>query len=200
MKQVRTIFRTFQPLVAMVFVVALLALGGKAMSEFVQRSDQRVSDQEVNQLIAVIRDGRLRESEPSRVTQAINRLGELRAVQAIDDLVSLLTFKRTFEWESQSKEVINEIQPITPGNRYPATSALAQIGEPALPALVKVLAVHEPNSVESKNSVYAILTIFRENPTQGSQYLKRAAAKASTPEAAERILQVARKLEGPPRQ
>lgn len=199
MKQVGTVVRKFQGFVVLVFFVALLGLGGKAMSEFVQRSDQRVSDQEVIQLIAVIRDERLREREPSRVVQAINRLGELRAVQAIDDLISLLTFKRTFEWESQSKEVINEIQPITPGNRYPATSALAQIGEPALPALVKVLAEHESNSVASKNSAYAILTIFRENPTQGSQYLKRAAARASTPEAAERILQVARELEGPPR-
>lgn len=156
---------------------------------------QENSEEEITRLILILGDQKLRESDPDRIIKAIQRLGELKATVAVDDLVGLLTFKQTFKWE-RDDGIVHEIQPITPGNRYPAVSALFQIGKPALPALVSVIERNEPHSPESSNAVYAVLAIFRENLPQGVKYLRKAAAKSFTSLMAQRLLTAAEHIDG----
>lgn len=184
--------------VILVLSLLLLALGGEAMSDLDQRTTESNSqpvDGETRQLLTILRDEQLREREPSKVVEAIKRLGEMRSAPAIVDLTRLLTFKQTFEWESQNDDVVVEIQPIHTGNRYPATSALSQIGKPALPELVKVIETQEPGSLAAENAIYTIAQIFREDPQNGIQYMKEAVFKAPSPDSEQRLLQAAEKIE-----
>jgi hypothetical protein len=129
--------------------------------------------------------------------EAIRRLGEIRSVAAIDDLVSLLTFKRTFRWESKDNSDIVEIQPITPANRYPAVGALMEIGSAALPALVKALETHETDSLETQNAVLVVQHVFRDQPQEAAMYLRAAATKSQTPLAGERLINAANRVSRP---
>jgi hypothetical protein len=88
----------------------------------------------------------------------------------------------------RDNDAIFEIQPIYTGNRYPATSALFQIGKPAVPALLRVIARHESNSREAKNARYTVRVTFRGDSSGADNLFKEAAAKARTPEARQRLL------------
>jgi len=155
---------------------------------------QASREAEINRLLYVVRNEQLRSSDPQQVIKAIQRLGDMRATEAIDDLTQLLSFRQTFWWE-RNDGIGVEIQPVTSGNRYPATSALFQIGRPALPALIRVIEVYETDSVESDNSTYAVQSIFRENPSEGVKYLRSAAAKSSTPLTTQHLTVAANRLE-----
>jgi len=153
-------------------------LAGAVLQEASQTEEARA-------LLSLIREKRIRAKEPQRVWDAISRLGELREEAAIPDLIGLLTFPRTFSWESPDSHM--EIQPISCGSRYPATDALAQIGRPALPALTKVVADSDPNSQRSKNAIYAIIGIFREDLQAGADYLRSFSADSRTKVKRERV-------------
>lgn len=170
-------------------VVAALKAGYRAGGDV--GLGQARGDQEVMQLLAILRNEHLRTSEPERVVEAIQRLGELKDPVSIDDLVQLLTFKRTFEQEKGNLDVINEIHLITPQGRYPATEALIAIGKPSLPALLKVVETEKSRSLASQNAVSSIMAIFREEPLKGVQYLQDAAAKSPSLEASSRFLEAA---------
>ena len=149
---------------------------------------------EISTLISDLRDSRLRQDDPERVIKTIERLGDLKATAAVDDLIQLIGFKRTFKWE-RTDGFTHELQPITPGNRYPAVSALFQIGKPALPALVKVIEISESDSVEGQNATYAVESIFRDDLPGGVKYLKDAATQSYTTMMAQRLSTAARRLD-----
>lgn len=155
----------------------------------VDPSKRQSVDQEVEQLLTVLRDEQLRESEPERVVQAILQLGRMKCIAAIDDLVQLLTFRRTLEWEKgkETGELIIELQAMSTDGRYPATGALLQIGKPSLPALIKVIETYASGSLESENAIFTVRMIFADKSSEGVQYLRKAAAKASSSEAAQRL-------------
>jgi hypothetical protein len=155
-------------------------------------SKQQPVVEEVRQLIKMLRDERLRMSEPERVVQAIERLGRMRSVEAIDDLKALLTFRRTFEWErGRPGDMYVELQLMTTDGRYPAVGALFQIGRPSLPTLVSVIQAHEPSSLETENAIFTVMLIYREEPSEGVEYLRKAATKVSSSEEAQRLLDAA---------
>jgi hypothetical protein len=134
----------------------------------------------------VLGDPRLRADEPRQVIEAIKRAGELGAPELAESLVSLLTFAQTFPEDRIAEEtgVVFHTNSMSVGRRYPAVSALFQIGKPALSALVKRIgssANDEP--LARDNAAEAMMLIFREDPQQGVCYLRAAAAKASTPTA-----------------
>jgi hypothetical protein len=166
----------------------------RAPNKSAQSHDQAASQRgdEIAKLLAVLRDAEVRKMHPEQVVSAIQRLGEMRAVEAIDDLVGLLTFARRFEWERD--DAIIEIQPITPGNRYPASEALFEIGRPALPALVKVIELNKLDSLPGQNALFAIRNIFRENLSEGVKYLKSAAEASATPDSAQNLSRAAGSL------
>lgn len=145
---------------------------------------------EIESLLAEVRDEQLRKADPERVFKAMRRLGELGSVEAVDDLVRLLTLKRVFDWETPENAGRTGIEEtiIVPANRYPAIDALFLIGRPALPALVGVLEKYEGGSLESENAVYTVFAIFRERPSDGAALLRRASAEAASADAARRLL------------
>jgi len=115
---------------------------------------------------------------------AIRRLGELRAVEAIPDLISLLGFRYTHRREREGGPRVVRARDFS---RYPAADALAEIGNPALPSLVEVVETREFDSMESRNARYAIRLIFRYEPEKADEFFQNAAAKAPSAKAAERL-------------
>ncbi|HYE72525.1 MAG TPA: hypothetical protein VEF04_04305 [Blastocatellia bacterium] len=152
-------------------------------------------DENMQKLLSTLRNESLRKNSPQEVIKAIKRLGELRSTEAVDDLIKLLTFRQSFNWEDHSGESINEIQPIHTGNRYPATSALINIGKPALPALVKIIQAQPSQSLASENAIFTIKMIFRDNPLGGVEYLKQASISATSTQAKQRLNNAVKMLE-----
>lgn len=178
-------------------LLILILTSGARAPELPASGVQATSGDEhkVQALLTIVRDAKLRDKDPDRVAEAIVRLGELRAEPAIDDLVQLLTFPRVLPWEREKNpQVVNEIHLITPGYRYPAISALAQIGRASLPALVDALEKHEVGSGTSRNALEVVRYFFRDKPSDGAQYLRKAAASAANPEFAERLRKAAAAL------
>jgi len=154
-------------------------------------------EEELSRLTAIVRDGRLQASDPDRVVQAIERLGEMKAVEAVDDLVRLLSFRKWFPWENDPNQPkVVEGLGITDRQRYPAILALIQIGPLSLPALIKVIETHEPGSLETRNAMEVIIQLSHYDRPPYVRKLKDAAAKASSPEAAERLRKAAEALKG----
>lgn len=145
----------------------------------------------IEELLAIIRNERLREEDPQRVARAINRLGVLRSDEAISDLSQLLSFRLNSDSDSTGVYRRFRVE-----DNYPARSALFLIGEPSLPALIRVIEEHESNSLASENAIYTIMAIYRENPRAGIEYLREKATRASSPEAAQRLSEAAQKAEG----
>jgi hypothetical protein len=171
--------------IAVVSVLTLLISVGQPLSRHKQQS--AAEGQESMQSLTILRDEQLRVREPERVIKAIEQLGQMKSIAAIDDLVQLLTFKQSFPWENRNLGMVEEDHPITPLSRYPAAGALFQIGRPALPVLIKVVEAEETGSLASENAIYTVTQIFRDSPAGGVEYLRDAAAKASSAQAARRL-------------
>src|SRR6185437_10440994 len=74
------------------------------------------------------------------VIAALDILGQERATAYIPELIKFLEFRRKFYWEGTSFKM----QPVTEIDHYPAAMALFQMGKPALPALLAVIAQEKP--------------------------------------------------------
>lgn len=159
------------------------------------RAEHRQSA-EVKVLLEAVRDKQLRQKAPEKVAEAINRLGELREVEAIDDLVELLDFK------SPTDDLSIMMQPTHYSLGYPAVPALFRIGKPAVPALVRALAANPIENQVAKNARLTLMSIFRDDLLEGAAQLEKAASEASTTQARRRLEAIAsdlRKLGKPPR-
>ncbi len=148
------------------------------------------TNQLTEELLITIRDRSLHVSDPSRVTKAIEKLGEMKAKAAVEDLSQILTFKGKFEGEDyESSIIINH--PIPRSALYPATTALFGIGKPSLPALARVVQSNEIGTLASDNAIATIKLIFRENVVEGAEYLEGVAAKNPSPEEVGRLMHAA---------
>ena len=179
-------------LIAALVTLALISIGAEGMSKLNLQSNNE--NQEQRELLTIVRDKQLLERDPERVAKAIERLGEIRSIAAINDLVDLLTFKRIFEWDSERNGIIDEPHFISITGRYPAAGALFQIGKPALPALIKVIGTEKTGSLAGENAIYTVTQIFRDSPAEGVSYLKDAAANASSAQAARRLSYAAERV------
>jgi hypothetical protein len=175
---------------APVLLLTLASLCGLTSPQARGQCDLR-SD-EVKALIQVLRDKELQKKEPDRVRQAILQLGYRGCAAAANDLAALLTFQYRFDWEGTHIR----LQPIFTPTRYPATGALAQIGEPSLAALVKVIEANPPDSLMTRNAIYTVKSIFRDHPEKAESCLTEAAEKAATPQSQSRLRQAAAALPG----
>ena len=144
----------------------------------------------IERLRQVIRDKEIQAQDPKQVVKAMLRLGELKAVEAIEDLIALLAFK-------YPKESRHGGLGIGGGafDGYGAKSALAKIGKPALPALVTVIATAESSSLESKNARGTVFSIFSGRLPEGVKYLRDQASRADSPIARERLTAAAQHIE-----
>lgn len=163
-------------------LLCLCALGVSAISgKNTQYNRPAERAAKIAELRARLRDPQARVGDPERVADAIEKLGRERAKEAIPELIELLTFEREVNTE------MGEFRIITLGARYPATSALFEIGEAALPALIGVVETHEEDSLASRNALYSISLIFRNDAAGAVNALQAAAARASSPEEARRL-------------
>jgi hypothetical protein len=176
-------------------VCIILAIGLKGMATQEQDS---YTDHEVARLLKIIRNEQLRIDDPEKVGAAIVTLGELRATAAIDDLIKLITFRRTFLQDNEPNGIINEFHTITRSGRYPAVGSLFGIGKPSLVPLLKLISDNDAKSLEGVNALTAVMLIFREEPEAGVQYLKDAAEKANFPLERQRLLSAAERAKGSP--
>jgi hypothetical protein len=71
----------------------------------------------------------------------------------------------------------------------------ALIGKPALPALVGLIEKHDEKDLESAIALSTIVAIFGEDVAGRAEYIREALAKASLPEAKQRLSRVAEKIE-----
>ncbi|HWH58334.1 MAG TPA: hypothetical protein VN682_11925 [Terriglobales bacterium] len=105
-------------------------------------------------------------------------LGQERATAYIPELIKFLEFRRKFYWEGTSFKM----QPVTEIDHYPAAMALFQMGKPALPALLAVIAQEKPDSLRFKNAVNTVMLIHREDFPAGVRFLRHAALSQEKPE------------------
>ncbi len=173
-------FLIYMPVIVILF--CLVAVGASTIARKGaqhNKPDKRAA--KVAELRAILHDEQLHKDDPKRVLEAIRQLGDERAVEAVPELVQHLGFERMFTWQEEAIEVI------TMGRQYPAISALFQIGEDALPALIGFIESNDENSLASKNATYTVFAIFRKQPTEGVKLLENAAARAASPQAALRL-------------
>lgn len=175
-------------------VCIVLAIGMKGVATQEQDAD---TDHEIARLLKIIRNEQLRTDNPEKVGAAIATLGELRATVAVDDLIKLITFRRTFPQDNEPNGIINEYHTILRDGRYPAVGSLFAIGEPSLLPLVRLISDYDSKSLESENALTAVMLIFRDEPQAGVQYLKDAAEKGSSPLERQRLLSAAERAKGP---
>ena len=173
---------------APVILLSLVALSGPGRLQAEGPCDLQAND--IKPLIEILRNKELQKKDPDRVKRAITRLGERRCAAAADDLAALLPFKYHFDWEGTAVR----LQPIFTATRYPAIGALAQIGEAALPSLVRGIETNLPNSPMTRNATYTVKLIFRDHPDKAEGYLVSAAATVTTPEYRSRLKQAAATL------
>lgn len=167
-------------------VFAFLILNEPAWSRTIPKSSQ--SSKEVKQLIDILRNQRLQQVSPDKVVDAIKKVGRLKAVEAIDDLVKLITFNPVAE-EEKVIGIVTERSA-----RYPAIDALFLIGKPSLPALIKVLEVRNREERTSINAVRTIASIFRGELPLAVKYLRNAASKSQSAQASKRLMSASEEL------
>lgn len=145
-------------------------------------------------LLETIRNEQLKQSDPDSFRRAIRRLGEIRSVAAIDDLIKLLSFRAHYPSDDDIDHT--ESHPIGLLGRYIAGSALSEIGEPALPALVKVIETHDCKDIESEVAGEAIIYAIKDYE-KAPKFLRQAAADAPTAAAQcfYKLIEKAEKLE-----
>jgi hypothetical protein len=152
------------------------------------------NEEEVDKLRAIARDKKLRETDPERVIEALERLAVLGDDAATKDLVNFLTFKKAYPWETDPSRPI-DAGLTGPASRYPAVGALMNIGDSCVPTLLKVIETHDPSSLESRNSMDVITYLSRDKRQKYIQELRKEATEAPSPLAAERLLTAAETLE-----
>lgn len=180
--------------VRLVTFLVVLAVAGLAVGVESQTGGQ---DRRVSELLTLLRDEQLRTSEPKRVIEAIDRLGEMKAIEAIDDLIELLTFEKIFEWEKNiPRDFHVDLIGIDLLDRYPATVALFRIGKPALPALLKVIERSEVGTLENNLAIRTVMMTFGDDPKNGVTFFREAAERTLSPDKARRLLEAAARLEG----
>ncbi|HKY03954.1 MAG TPA: hypothetical protein VJQ56_03640 [Blastocatellia bacterium] len=170
--------------------LAILGAGGTGMLAFHphsgQLAEEKVTQKNAAELMAILRDEQLRMNDPDQVLKAIESLGQMKEKDAIDDLVRLITFARADT--SVKGDYIDEIRLLTPGDRYPALIALMEIGKPAMPALINTIQANDPASGPYENAIYAVMGIYREAPQKAVRTLKKASQLADTAVGKTRLL------------
>lgn len=148
------------------------------------------SNKEIHTLIETLKD---KNKSPKVIFAAIQTLGKMKSTEAIPELIEYLDYEKLYSLKQPDYagnvkiDGIEIGQTIPISGRYPATGALFQIGEPALPALVKVIENEKPSSVKSQNSLYAIQQIFVEDQLKAVLYLEKAVTESKSANGVKRL-------------
>ena len=154
------------------------------------------SDKEVQKMIEILKK---KKDSPEIIFAAIQTLGDVKSNEAIPELIKYLDYEKVYiinqpkyvEGVEVDGTEIGRTIPIS--GYYPATAALFKIGEPALPALAKVIEDEEPSSVRSQNALYAIQQVFAEDGLKAVLYLEKAITKSRNQNGSKRLQLAAQK-------
>ena len=148
---------------------------------------------DAEKLLIVIRDKTLIETNSAKVIAAIDKLGELKVEKAVDDLAKLLTLDRGKQYFDKENPPAGGI--ITKLTIYPAAGALFAIGQPAVPALLKVIETEESDSLAGENALYVLTMMNAANLERAVEILREKITTAENGEGAQRLLKAAQKIE-----
>ena len=132
-----------------------------------------VSQKKVDDLISFLKM-RAQKSDPESVSQAITRLGDLRAPSGVEVLITFLDFERP-----QSRRERAGVADMH--DKFPAVPALVSIGVPAIPALLETLK-GEMNQAARENAIRSVVFSHDDDPPRAIGIFKLASAKARTKE------------------
>lgn len=132
-----------------------------------------ISEKKADYAIAAISDAQSRVTDPKCVAANIRYLGLAHVDRAVPALVAMLGYKVPPQ----------ALRKPTNDDLYPAIGALVNIGEPAVPALIEVLASKDNDSIESKNAIDSLMDmrVYRDNLNLPLRAIKRAADKENDP-------------------
>lgn len=147
--------------------------------------------EEKQELIDTLADEKLRTSNPDKLKETIEKVGQKKIVEAIPQLINLLDFRYKYFWEGTGVgfKIIPE------GGDRPAVGALISIGKPTLPALVKVIETEDEDSLNSKNALIVIQTIFFDEQPKGIEFLKKLTLESDNSTKHLRLLKALQKTE-----
>jgi len=144
----------------------------------------------VSGLIAIVKDKKNQLTRPRQdsVARAMFILGEMRAPEAVEILVSNIAFPDTLPQGAERTPRIVVVHGSTlrsrPLRTMPAVQALAKIGEPCIEATINKLAT--TYNVAEQDACFRVLIELRE-PGLASAMLKRAVARETDPKKRERL-------------
>jgi len=118
-------------------------------------------------------------NEKECIKEAISVLASLRYGKSIPELIRYLSFHTPPEWPNSDVLLLHSY---VEGGNFPATVALAQMGEPARSALLTVIKSITSSTLERQNAAHAILLSFmyeeRPDAGKGILYLRNLCAGA----------------------
>jgi hypothetical protein len=131
------------------------------------------------------------------VLYAIEQLGNDHYAPAIKTLAGYLDYRKPDppNFGSPTQPLIRGHSEWS-GSIYPAGTALAQIGKPAIPQLVEVIAAASTSDLVRNTAGDVVFAIYRENPADGIAVLVEAAHKRSDPMDSLRVMDQARRQAG----
>jgi hypothetical protein len=160
----------------------MLVFASQSMLATAQKCDRFVNsrDSELQRFL----QQRTSDQDPWCTVVALRTLGHHQVTGAISTLVDYLDFEAPMS-EAEKNGIF--IQPREPG-KYPAETALFEIGKPALPALLDVIRSNtDSTSLKRANAIDAIMLIFREDNPSGVKLIRQAAESESDAKAAQSL-------------
>lgn len=147
------------------------------------------TDREVEYISALLSPG-VRESDPDLFLESIQCLGKIQSIAAVNPLVKVLDYRRSFLWDGTS---VHQLVPLV--GRYPAAGALAEIGLPALPSLTLALARTDVDLQPGRALVDAVRIIFKNDLDKTLEYLHKAAVAAASDDEKVQLAKAAAQIE-----
>ncbi len=132
--------------------------------------------------------------DPGCVVYSMQQLGAEHFAAAADVLATYLDFQTPGTEKVDSPGTVYRIPVL--GDRYPAATALFEIGMPASPSVVRVIASSASSDLLRKNAMDVLFAVHRENLANGARALNDASRSASDNETAARLLLAAREFAG----
>ncbi len=167
----------------------LISNGAKGQTPTDERGEcQEVTNAETPNLIELL--GRPRENlKTPCIVKAIEQLGSRKSSAATTVLVNYLDFERKVPY-LPGRPAVNRLSWL--GERFPAVSALYEIGPAATPAILDTIGSTKTSAIAAENAVWTLVYMFSENPLTTVRLLKDANRQSRDTASRELFLAAAR--------
>ena len=132
-------------------------------------------DREINSWLKVLQDPSSRNMDPEKLARAIERLGQLKAISAIDEIVKFLDFRRP---GAESGPFLSTLP--AQSTTYPAIGALEEFRDEALSSLALVIVDETAVQLSRENAIHAVTLIFRYRPSEGAYFMDNLARRVQS--------------------